>query len=576
MRLYVYAIIYVFCDYRYFVYGTVYKRFKHIFLVKLVMGIPSYFSHVVKKHRDVIKKLTPDMEFDNLYLDSNGIIYDAVHRHPFSNNKEEYERMVIDAVCEKINNYIDTIRPRKRVIVAFDGVAPVAKLNQQRERRYKAWLQKHVVDGGSMSWDTCAITPGTAFMRSLSEGVKAYFSDSQFVGRHIVVTASDEEGEGEHKIYGAIRSEPDYHSATTTAIYGLDADLIMLTLNHLEIAQRIFLYRETPHFIKSIDSTLEPDCSYVVDVPHFAECLGKELTGTTRQDIGHAELVIGHAELVRDYVFMCFLLGNDFLPHFPSLNIRTNGIDKLLTVYRQCCASGGKFRLVGDKESKINWRCLRQFVTMLAASEHDSFVEEHDIRRKRSRAPNRLREGEDPNESRLMNIPIKERACESFIDPHEDGWEWRYYKCLFDTEVDNERRKEICVNYLEGLEWTMAYYTTGCKSWVWSYAYHYPPLLCDLAKYVPFFDTTFVEQDRSCAVSPLVQLSYVLPRAHLGLLPDELSDILVRERPHWYQDRVRFIWSYCRYFWESHVELPLIDISELGRLVARVSRNGST
>jgi 5'-3' exonuclease len=533
------------------------------------MGIPSYFSHVVKKHRDVIKKLTPDMEFDNLYLDSNGIIYDAVHRHPFSNNKEEYERMVIDAVCEKINNYIDTIRPRKRVIVAFDGVAPVAKLNQQRERRYKAWLQKHVVDGGSMSWDTCAITPGTAFMRSLSEEVKAYFSDSQFVGRHIVVTASDEEGEGEHKIYGAIRSEPDYHSATTTAIYGLDADLIMLTLNHLEIAQRIFLYRETPHFIKSIDSTLEPDCSYVVDVPHFAECLGKELTGTTRQDIGHAELV-------RDYVFMCFLLGNDFLPHFPSLNIRTNGIDKLLTVYRKCCASGGKFRLVSDKESKINWRCLRQLVTMLAASEHDSFVEEHDIRRKRSRAPNRLREGEDPNESRLMNIPIKERACESFIDPNEDGWEWRYYKCLFDTEVDNERRKEICVNYLEGLEWTMAYYTTGCKSWVWSYAYHYPPLLCDLAKYVPFFDTTFVEQDRSCAVSPFVQLSYVLPRAHLGLLPDDLSDILVRERPHWYQDRVRLIWSYCRYFWESHVELPLIDISELGRLVARVSRNGST
>ena len=41
-------------------------------------------------------------------------------------------------MCGKIENYVNILKPDDTVIIAFDGVAPVAKLEQQRTRRYKS------------------------------------------------------------------------------------------------------------------------------------------------------------------------------------------------------------------------------------------------------------------------------------------------------------------------------------------------------------------------------------------------------------------------------------------------------
>ena len=141
------------------------------------------------------------------------------------------------------------------------------------------------------------------------------------------------------------------------------------------------------------------------------------------------------------------------------------------------------------------------------------------------------------------------------------------YNALFKVEIDDTRRAQISINYLEGLEWTMKYYTSGCPNWQWSYKYNYPPLLEDLVEYIPSLDTVLMESVPPNPISPLVQLCYVLPKQSLTLLPEPLYKALMSEHPEWYNTNCDFVWAFCRYFWESHVELPDIDIAELAEFV---------
>jgi 5'-3' exonuclease len=121
-------------------------------------------------------------------------------------------------------------------MIAFDGVAPVAKLEQQRSRRYKSSYQNQLTKQifkktDPDPWNTSAITPGTKFMSDLSEYVQLYFNDpSRYHLSTIINSTSDICGEGEHKIFEYIRKNALIHKEETTIIYGLDADLIILSI----------------------------------------------------------------------------------------------------------------------------------------------------------------------------------------------------------------------------------------------------------------------------------------------------------------------------------------------------------
>jgi 5'-3' exoribonuclease 1 len=548
------------------------------------MGIPSYFSYIVKNHPKIIKKYYKDvLKVDNLYLDCNSIIYDAYSKMTFdpksSAMTETIGLTIIRQVIEKIEQYIAIVDPQKTVIVAFDGVAPVAKLEQQRQRRYKSGYQndvsrqifkKTVAD----AWNTAAITPGTIFMSELNTMTKSHFDKVSPL--NIIVSGSNEAGEGEHKLFDFIRKHPEKHAFETSVIYGLDADLIMLSINHLPISPNIYLFRETPHFIQSIDKSLEPEANYFLDIPELTAAIIGYM-GSNDEDLD--ESLEGSPRLekpanynkVYDYIFICFFLGNDFLPHFPALNIRTGGIDKMLNAYKATIKID---EFLTDGKT-INWSNVRKLVTFLAKLEEQYIIAEHKARdrgenntrhySKNANIDRRPYSSQEDEFKKFETCPTAERDLEKYINPFRPSWQQRYYRGLLGIKSDTTGllTKDIAVNYLQGLEWTMKYYTTGCADWRWQYKYSYPPLLQDLIKYVPVFPTEFVLEKPFNPVTEIVQLCYVLPKNSLNLLPKNLGQALLINYKSWYKSDCDFIWAYCRYFWEAHVVMNEIDIGEL-------------
>ena len=337
------------------------------------MGIPSYFSYIVKNHINIIKKIKNiNKSIDNLYLDSNSIIYDCLRSisNKYNNNDNLFESLLLEEVCLKIEEYIKNINPKKNVIIAFDGVAPVAKLEQQRNRRFKSLLEVKINKRCKISnietWNKTAITPGTKFMNNLNKYVKDWFLN--YNNLNVMVSGSDVCGEGEHKIFEYIRKNSKYHSNSTSIIYGLDADLIMLCLNHLHISKNIYLYRETPEFIKSIDSTLDPNSEYILDIPSLSKFIIKKMTNGKNTS---------ESNYMFDYILLCFFLGNDFMPHFPALNIRTNGIEYLLNAYSNTIGKTNK-NLTDGKE--IFWGNLKTLIEYLSKNEEEYIKKEYKIR----------------------------------------------------------------------------------------------------------------------------------------------------------------------------------------------------
>ena len=250
------------------------------------------------------------------------------------------------------------------------------------------------------------------------------------------------------------------------------------------------------------------------------------------------------------------------MPHIPSINIRTNGIEILLTHYNSTIVSKRRYLIVNDK---IKWKHVRSLIESLSEEEHNRIKIEYNERTK-------FKLHKHTKNDKMLFLPMIDRKTEKFINPNEFKWQRRYYKSLFgiNSPYNNNSIKNICINYVEGLEWTFYYYTKGCLDWRWQYKYNYAPLLKDLYTFISYHDIDYLEETKLNPVTPYTQLAYVLPKTSHYLLNANVRNLINSKYQHYYHDN-EFQWAFCKFFWESKLTFKYININELENDIKLVS-----
>ena len=514
------------------------------------MGVKQFFPWVrrtfpsqiqdMKKGENVNDK---GAEVDVFMIDMNGLYHSSAQfvykygnhkpfkplmkkrpERPYDKKKKEIE--MFKHVCDTVDGLARIVRPKERLVLCVDGPAPLGKQYQQRSRRFRSAMEK-TEEEMSQCFDSNCLTPGTQFMDNLSRYIDWYIrkkltEDSFWQEFEVIFSSEKAAKEGEQKLIEYIR---DFGSPEQTyCIHGLDADIIMLSLaTHMPkfYVIRDDLYNRANEF-------------FLVDIggirPELVEIMRWKGEFNEKQ-------------AVNDFVFICFMVGNDFLPHIPSLEIIQGGIEVMLDVYRNVCPDYGHLTFYEeDKQIVFSPECMKAFIGTIGQYEKGLFDEK--LNGKNSFFPDNILDRAVSTVGKTHSVDINKYREE-------------YMKECFPEGVTEE---DICHTYLEGMQWVITYYSSHVPNWQWFYPYNYAPFASHITKYIDTYERKVY--GKTTPSMPFQQLISVLPPQSASLIPPPLSTLLT--------DPESSLAKFCpkelvidlagkRKEWEGIVILPMIE-----------------
>jgi len=517
------------------------------------MGVPRIFSWIVKKYPNTFIKDEFPVKNGCSYLcyDVNGLLHPCVRKSIMEKGKYDIAD-IRKKVREKMNELAAICKPTKGIIICIDGVAPVAKMLQQRYRRFKSVYDKDVEKKVHerhnvpvpFQWDTNAITPSTEFMSQMNIlfGEIANELKEKYSTCDVYYSDSNECGEGEHKIMTKLRSI-EYGENDSIFIHGLDADLIFLSIG-LE-KDNIYLMRENG-----------PSLGYL-DIDRLKEKLFLEIQSLSKYQF--------ESKCVeKDFMVISYFLGNDFLPQVFSSDVQD--LSKVLQVYSQLIDKEKRYLV--DK-GRIQWDMLLKLCEKLSENEYYQI-------KYRVKKYVEMRVSDDECESQIEKDIFweKQRPHTDTLKLLESGWKDRFYKYYFDFALTNWNEKNsMLLNYLEGLQWNLTYYLFGVKNWIWNYRYHAAPLFGDVFHYLQKRGVQQLEKNCFSVMkethkpSNIEQLLVVLPPQSIHLIPQKyrylMTDIDRSSIIDLYPIGYQLESNYKQRDWEYKPKLPDLDFNRI-------------
>jgi len=416
-----------------------------------------------------------------------------------SKTRKDIEKLVWLEIKTALINIIATTNT-KNVFIAVDGVAPLGKIHQQRQRRYK-YKTEDYHDICPMSIE---LTPGSSYMKRLHILLKKYCTKHNYI-----YSSCYENDEGEHKLIHYIRK---IKTIQNVVIYGLDADLLFLslTINHNTVVMR-----EKQYFDNIIDT--QNTYNYVS-------------INTLKNKIKSFNIP------VNDFIILCFLIGNDFIPSILSLHIKKNGISHLIkayTIVNTPLTINNTVNIITLKNIFIELQKLTH--------EHNYFKYNH---------------------KNISNF----------------GNKYNYYKYYLNSSASYTHLIPDMVNqYISSIEWIYQYYFNECICKEFSYKYYAPPLISDIIQYYPS-NITF--NKTSLTMTPTEQLIIVIPTHLLNKVIDE-EDIVnsIISHPRFINIQHLFPNTFSKDVYKEYIEykqtikLPFVDYTHYIHNIRGIIKN---